>query len=302
MKLISFLRDGSPSFGAISDSGVLDLGRALGSEASDIKTLLAKDLVGAALDLLGQKGPRVSFADLQLLPVIPNPGKIVCVGLNYHDHVVETQRPVTAHPTLFLRLPESQAAHGAGLVLPAETTQFDYEGEIAVIIGRRGRRISESNAWAHIAGYACYNDGSVRDWQAAANQWTAGKNFSATGGFGPWMVTADEVPAGTEMTLVTRVNGKEMQRASTGQMIHSIPQLLRHISTFTTLEPGDVIVTGTPGGIGSKRKPPVFLGPEDIVEIDVDKIGVLHNHVLCEVAESEGVFVSGPTRGMARSG
>ena len=157
-----------------------------------------------------------------------------------------------------------------------------------MIIGRAGRRIPAASAFDHVAGYACYNDGSVRDWQAASNQWTAGKNFSGTGAFGPWMVTSDEIGPGAEMTLVTRVNGKEMQRATTRFMIHSIPALIEHISVFTTLEPGDVIVTGTPGGIGSKRKPPVFLEEGDVVEVDVDRIGVLRNRVMREAASSSG--------------
>jgi 2-keto-4-pentenoate hydratase/2-oxohepta-3-ene-1,7-dioic acid hydratase in catechol pathway len=162
---------------------------------------------------------------------------------------------------------------------PRESKMFDYEGEIAVVIGLGGRRIPESDAWRHVVGYACYNDGSVRDWQRHTVQWTAGKNFARTGPFGPWMVTADEIPPGTVLTLVTRLNGTEMQRATTEMMIFTIPRLIDYISTFTELVPGDVIVTGTPGGVGSRRTPPVWMNPGDKVEIDVDKVGVLVNTI-----------------------
>jgi len=172
------------------------------------------------------------------------------------------------------------------LILPRESSRLDYEGEIAVIIGTSGRRIAEAEAWNHVAGYACYNDGSIRDWQNATPQWTAGKNFWRTGAFGPWMVPASEIEPGQKMTLVTRLNGQEMQRASTDMLIHSIPRQIAYISTFTPLEPGDVIVTGAPGGVGAKRTPPVFMRPGDTVEVEVDAIGTLRNHAR---AESAGV-------------
>ena len=302
MKLISFLRDGKASYGCVTPNGVLDLGRFLGGEVPDLKSLLADNLLDLAASHAAQDGPRVSLSDLRLLPVIPKPGKIVCVGLNYHEHVKETQRQNTQAPTLFLRVAESQVGHAEDMVLPAESTQFDYEGEIAVIVGKPGRRIAASRAFEHIAGYACYNDGSVRDWQAASNQWTAGKNFWRTGAFGPWMVTSDEIAPSRKMTLVTRLNGREMQRATTDMMIHGIAELISHISTFTPLEAGDVIVTGTPGGIGSRRVPPVFLTAGDIVEVEIDAIGTLKNTVACEVAETDGVFCAHGTRFFARSG
>ena len=221
----------------------------------------------------------MKFADLTLLPVIPNPNKIVCVGLNYGEHVRETGREITEKPALFLRLSESQVAHGQDIIRPPESFKLDYEGEIAVIIGQGGRRISEADAWSHIAGYSCYNDGSVRDWQVATSQWTPGKNFWRTGGFGPWLVTADEIAPNQKMTLVTRLNGVELQRATTDMMIHSIPRQIAYISTFIPLEPGDVIVTGTPGGVGNKRTPQLFMKPGDVAEIEVDAIGILRNPV-----------------------
>ncbi|QRF61971.1 fumarylacetoacetate hydrolase family protein [Variovorax paradoxus] len=285
MKLISYQLHGTDSYGAVTGDRadrVVDLRQIFGERAADLKALIAADLLAEAATAVGQASATLALSELQLLPVIPNPGKIVCVGLNYGEHVRETGREITEQPTLFLRVAESQLAHGEDIVLPPESTRLDYEGEIAVVIGRGGRRIAEADAWAHIAGYACYNDGSIRDWQTATPQWTAGKNFWRTGGFGPWMVTRDEIADGRVMTLVTRLNGQEMQRTTTDKLIHSIPRQIAHISAFTPLAAGDVIVTGTPGGVGAKRNPPVWMKPGDSVEIEVDAIGVLRNGIRAE--------------------
>jgi 2-keto-4-pentenoate hydratase/2-oxohepta-3-ene-1,7-dioic acid hydratase in catechol pathway len=279
MKLISFLRSGSASYGVVVGEKVLDLMPLLGSEAADLKTVIEKNLVPRINGLLASHQPDLTFAELTLLPVIPNPDKIVCVGLNYHDHVKETGRDLTEKPAIFLRLNDSQVAHGQNMVRPLESHRLDYEGEIAVIIGKGGRRIQEADAWNHIAGYACYNDGSVRDWQNFTTQWIPGKNFFKTGGFGPWMVTADEIAPNQVMTLTTKLNGQEMQRTTTDMMIHSIPRQLAFISTVIALKAGDVIVTGTPGGVGNKRTPQVFMKPGDVIEIEVDAIGVLRNGI-----------------------
>jgi 2-keto-4-pentenoate hydratase/2-oxohepta-3-ene-1,7-dioic acid hydratase in catechol pathway len=279
MKLISFLHQGTPSYGIVTGDDVLDLTPILGAQAPDLKALIANDLLGAAAEAARTHTPTLKFADLTLLPVIPSPNKIFCIGLNYGEHVRETGKQVTETPVIFLRVAASQVAHGQDIVRPPESHRLDYEGEIAVIIGKGGRRIAEADAWDHIAGYSCYNDGSVRDWQIATSQWTPGKNFWRTGGFGPWMVTSDAIAPDQQMTLVTRLNGQEMQRTTTDMMIHSIPRQIAYISTFLPLEPGDVIVTGTPGGIGNKRTPPVFMQPGDVVEIDVDAIGVLRNGI-----------------------
>lgn len=283
MKLISFDYRGTASYGAVKGDRVIDLGAHFGPALPDLKALIAADRITEAAGIAdAETAPAIALAAVTLLPVIPNPGKIVCVGLNYADHVQETGRTVTESPTLFLRVAESQVAHGDDIVLPPESGRLDYEGEIAIVIGQGGRRISEDDAWSHIAGYACYNDGSLRDWQTATPQWTAGKNFWRTGGFGPWMVTADEIAAGQVMTLVTRLNGVEMQRTTTDRLIHSIPRQIAFISTFTPLAPGDVIVTGTPGGVGAKRQPPVWMKPGDVVEVEVDAIGVLRNGIRTE--------------------
>lgn len=279
MKLISFRHQGHDSYGAVAGDRVLDLGPVLGGRAPDLKSLIAQGLFAEAARALEQQPPGLPLDALELLPVIPNPGKIFCVGLNYAEHVRETGRQVTEDPTIFLRVPDSQVGHGQAIVRPPESTRLDYEGEIAIVIGQGGRRISEARAWEHIAGYACYNDGSVRDWQASTSQWTPGKNFWRTGGFGPWMVTADEIEPDQELTLVTRLNGQELQRATTRMLIHSIPRQIAFISTFIPLEAGDVIVTGTPGGVGNKRDPQVFMKPGDVVEIEVDAIGVLRNTI-----------------------
>ncbi len=279
MKLMSFTLQGNATYGAVDGDRVVDLGAALGSQAPNLKALLKSNLLHAAEQVLAGNPSTIPLKDVSFLPVIPNPGKVVCVGLNYVEHVKEGGREVTESPTLFLRTDESQVGHEEPIILPAESTKLDYEGEIAIIIGKGGRRIKEADAWEHIAGYACYNDGSVRDWQMSTPQWTAGKNFWKTGGFGPWMVTADEIKPGQCMTLITRLNGKEMQRATTDMMIHSIPRQIAYISTFMPLSPGDVIVTGTPGGVGSRRDPQVFMKHNDLVEIEVDAIGVLRNRV-----------------------
>lgn len=283
MKLISFTLDEKETYGVVTDDNkVLDLGAALGPEYPDLMSVLAAQNPSIVNEALTGHAADLAFDDLALLPVIPNPGKIFCIGLNYDDHVKETRKEKTEAPTIFTRFAESQVAHGAAIVLPRESTKLDYEGEIAVIIGKSGRRISEEAAWDHIAGYACYNDGSIRDWQTATSQWIPGKNFYRTGGFGPWMVTADQIAPDQEMTLVTRLNGQEMQRTTTSLMIHSIPRQIAYISSFLPLNPGDVIVTGTPGGVGAKRNPPVFMKDGDIVEIEVDAVGILKNPVKAE--------------------
>jgi 2-keto-4-pentenoate hydratase/2-oxohepta-3-ene-1,7-dioic acid hydratase in catechol pathway len=279
MKLASYLLDGRPSYGAVEGSGVVDLGRRIGAKYPDLRALITANALDEAKQAAAGQKPDASFDSLTHLPVIPNPDKIVCVGLNYEEHRVETNRDKTENPALFLRVPGSQVGHKQPLPRPRESKMLDYEGEIAVVIGAGGRRIPESEAWRHIAGYACYNDGSVRDYQRHTVQWTAGKNFARTGPFGPWMVTADEIPPGTVLTLVTRLNGTEMQRATTEMMIFKIPRLINYISTFTELVPGDVIVTGTPGGVGSRRTPPVWMNPGDKVEIEIDKVGVLANTI-----------------------
>lgn len=279
MKLASYRHGGSSSYGAVTDQGVVDLGRRIGTRFADLRALLAGDGLAQAQQAVAGAAADFPLKDVQLLPVIPNPDKIICVGLNYEDHVVETGREKTENPALFVRFADSQVGADQPMLRPRESTHFDYEAEIAVIIGRGGRRIAAADAWGHVAGYSCYNDGSIRDWQRHTVQWTSGKNFHRTGAFGPWMVTADEIPPGAVMTLTGRLNGQQVQRATTEQMIFKIPALIQYISAFTTLAPGDVIVSGTPGGVGAKRNPPLWMKPGDVVEIEIDRVGVLRNTI-----------------------
>lgn len=282
MRLVSFMHGARAGFGAVVEGGVVDLGAAFEGRHASLKALLAADGLDEARELAGRTRPAFGLDAVELLPVIPDPDKIWCCGLNYGEHVRETNNEPTERPTFFLRVAASQVGHGQAIVRPRESTQLDYEAEIAVIIGKPGRRIAERDAWDHVAGYACYNDGSVRDWQRHTSQWGPGKNFWRTGGFGPWMVTADQIPADAEMTLVARLNGQEMQRATTRMMIHSIVRQIAYVSTIAPLAAGDVIVTGTPGGVGARRTPPVWMKAGDVVEIEVDRVGVLRNTVVDE--------------------
>lgn len=282
MKLTSFTANGTPSFGLVTDAGLVDLGRRFPATPT-LRAFLADK--GAAAAIPFQTAPADFALDaVSFDPVIPNPDKIICVGLNYHDHVVETGREVTVNPLLFARYSGSQIGHGAPLVKPAISDDFDYEGEMAVIIGKEGRHIPEDKALEHVAGYACYNDGSVRDWQRHTSQFMPGKTFAGTGAFGPWMVTTDEIPDPTTLTLTTRLNGQVVQQTTTELMITSIPALIAYCSTILPLLPGDVIVSGTPGGVGAKRKPPLWMKAGDVAEVEISGIGVLRNPVVAEVA------------------
>jgi 2-keto-4-pentenoate hydratase/2-oxohepta-3-ene-1,7-dioic acid hydratase in catechol pathway len=279
LKLATYLHQNAACYGIVEGDGIIDLSRRIGARFPDVRTLLAHAGLGDAKKAAAGQKPDIKLSEVTLLPPIPNPGKIFCIGLNYEDHRQETKREKTEAPAVFVRFPESQVGHGQPILRPRESTKLDFEGEIAVIIGKAGRRIAEKDSWDYVAGYSCYNDGSVRDWQWATTQWTAGKNFAATGGFGPWIVTADEIPAGTELTLITRLNGVEMQHTTTDLMVHSIPSLIAHLSTWVPLEAGDVIVSGTPGGVGARREPPVWMKPGDVVEIEVSRVGVLRNTI-----------------------
>ncbi|MBM3518080.1 MAG: fumarylacetoacetate hydrolase family protein [Alphaproteobacteria bacterium] len=278
MKLATFRTAQGASYGAVTAKGIVDLRRHLGNQYSDLRALIADNgFAKAAAHLSG--APDYKEYDITWLPVIPNPDKILCVGLNYQDHVVETGRNNTEQPAIFVRVANSQVGHKQPLIRPRESTKLDYEAEIAIVIGEKGRRIAQKDAWDYICGYSCYNDGSVRDFQRHTVQWTAGKNFAQTGGFGPWMVTADEIPPGTKLTLSCRLNGERLQHSDTDHMIFKIPKIIEYCSTFTTLLPGDVIVTGSPGGVGSRREPPIWMKPSDKVKVEIDKIGILENSI-----------------------
>jgi 2-keto-4-pentenoate hydratase/2-oxohepta-3-ene-1,7-dioic acid hydratase in catechol pathway len=232
----------------------------------------------------------VSFAldELELLPPIPRPRRILCVGVNYAEHAAESDRPAEgrAHPVVFTRFASSLVGHRSPVVRPTASTQFDYEGELAVVIGRRTRAARASSALDAIAGFACFMDGTLRDFQRHSSQFTPGKNFDRSGAFGPWIVTTDEVGDGSGLRLTTTLNGSVVQQASTDQLIHGIAELIAYCSTFTTLEPGDVIATGTPGGVGFARDPQLWLTPGDEVAVSIDRVGTLVNPVADESATS----------------
>jgi 2-keto-4-pentenoate hydratase/2-oxohepta-3-ene-1,7-dioic acid hydratase in catechol pathway len=285
MKLLSFSIDGRSSFGAVKDNGVVDLGAHLARQGcTTLRQLLEAGRLADAARLAASLCPDHPLDKIVFAPVIPDPGKIICVGLNYRDHVAESGSTVTEKPALFARFACSQVGHMQPLVEPKVSDDFDYEGELAVVIGKPGRHIPASRAPEYVAGYACYNEGSVRDWQRHTSQFLSGKTFADSGSFGPWQVTADEIPDPSNLILQTRLNGSLVQNTTTDLLITPIPELIAYISTICPLAPGDVIVTGTPGGVGAKRTPPLWMRAGDTVEVELTGIGILRNKVIAEPA------------------
>ena len=282
MRFASFTNDGLPSWGVLDNACVADLGAELGNRAPTLRRALELDDFSGTLKDPIRKALRHPLTAVALAPVIPDPAKILCVGLNYETHRKETGRSEVDHPTIFTRFANTQIGDGAPIVCPRVSTHLDFEGELAVIIGRPGRYISRQDAMAHVAGFACYNDVSVRDWQRHTHQFTPGKNFPATGPFGPYMVTPDEVGPLAGLRIMTRLNGATVQEATLGDMIFDIPRIIEYCSAFTPLAIGDVIATGTPGGVGAKRVPPLWMKPGDTVEIEIDRVGLLKNHIVAE--------------------
>ncbi len=286
MKLITFERAGHTSYGAVKDGGVVDLGSRLGHEAPAAIDLIGKGLAVQAQDIVARAAPDFPMQSVRLDLPIPAPGKILCVGINYLDRNAEyndgSEQP--KNPSVFLRVPASFVAHGQPLIRPPETQQFDYEGEIALVIGKRGRRIPCSTAMEHIFGYTVSNEGTAREWTRHGKfNVTQGKNFDRSGSIGPWIVTTDTAPAGP-LRLMTRVNGEERQNDTTDRLLFPFDFLISYLSTFSTLEPGDIILTGTPNGAGARFNPPKWLVPGDVVEVEVEGIGLLSNSVADEVA------------------
>ncbi|WP_460274285.1 fumarylacetoacetate hydrolase family protein [Celeribacter sp. ULVN23_4] len=273
MRFISFEYEGRMSWGRVEGDQVVDLG-GLPDAPTDLKAAIA----GRALGLSGP-ATRLDRTVVNLLPVIPNPGKILCVGHNYESHRQETGRPKVANPSIFTRFADTLVANGAPVVRPAVSSDFDFEAELAVVIGKGGRNISEDDAMTHIAGYACFNDASVRDWQWHTAQFTPGKNFPGTAPFGPELVTPDEIDNLEDVLVQSLLNGTVMQEAPIAHMIFPVPTIIAYVSRFTPLSPGDVIATGTPGGVGAKRTPPVWMKPGDEIEVRVSGVGSLKNIV-----------------------
>jgi 2-keto-4-pentenoate hydratase/2-oxohepta-3-ene-1,7-dioic acid hydratase in catechol pathway len=260
---------------------------AIGAEGSiNLLPLGLSDIVSLAADpartALLPRDP-VDEDAVTFLPPVPHPEKIFCVGVNYRDHGAEAGiETLPTHPSLFVRFPSSQVGHRQPMVAPSNSQQYDFEGELAVIIGQAAWRVAADEALRHVVGYSCFAENSVRDFQAHARQVTAGKNFLASGAFGPWLVTADEVGDPARLSLTTRLNGEVMQHARLSSMIFSVGQLISYISQFTRLMPGDVIATGTPAGVGVLRAPPVWMKPGDFLEIEIPGVGLLQNTVRAE--------------------
>lgn len=281
MRFATFHLQGAPTWGLIDGAEAVDLGAVLSDRYPDLKAAIAADALAEAADAAA-RAPRYPLSAIGWLPVLPNPDKILCVGLNYEMHRKETGRAEVENPTIFGRFANSQIGHGADLVRPRVSHELDFEGELAIVIGKPGRYIARADAFAHVAGYACYNDGSIRDFQRHTHQFTPGKNFPGTGAFGPWMMTPDELGELAPLRLQTRVNGQVVQDATFEQMLFDIPRIIEYCSSFTRLEPGDVIATGTPGGVGAKRTPPLWLKPGDVVEVEINRLGTLRNGVVDE--------------------
>ena len=281
MKLLSFKNNKNSSFGLLEDQYIIDLKHYFGPNINSLKealNILPNNFEFSKLN----KMSKLKIDDIEFLPPIIDPGKIICVGVNYESHRLETKRKENLYPTIFTRFFESQVGHLENIIVSKKSYKLDYEGELAVIIGKKGKNLSVQNAMSIVAGYSCYNDATVRDWQKHSSQFTPGKNFDGTGAFGPFLVTKDEIKEINSLVIQTRLNGEIMQKSTIGKLIFSIPELISYCSSFTTLRCGDVIVTGTPGGVGDKRSPQVYLKNGDFVEVEISNIGLLKNYVVDE--------------------
>jgi len=280
MKLASYVADGNQCFGVVVGDGVVTLNARLGGRYGSLREALA---AGALADIRkvadGAKADH-KLADVKWLPAIPNPEKILCAGINYRSHAAETGRELPKQPSMFIRFVDTLIGHDGELIRPSVSQHFDFEGELALVIGRGGRHIPVERALDHVAGYTCFVDGSVRDYQKISV--TSGKNFPGTGPLGPWIVTTDEIPDPGRLTLTTRLNGEMVQKSGTDLLIYSVPHIIAFCSDFTPLIPGDVIATGTPEGVGHRRNPPLWMKPGDVLEVEISGIGTLRNRVVDE--------------------
>jgi 2-keto-4-pentenoate hydratase/2-oxohepta-3-ene-1,7-dioic acid hydratase in catechol pathway len=281
MKLLSFAADGKDWFGALRGDGVVTLNEQVAQP--DLRAALTAGAMEQMRTIAQRAAPDRKVAEIRFLPVIPQPGKILCAGINYRSHAAEMSRELPKQPSMFIRFADTLVGHGGELIRPNVSEHFDFEGELALVVGKGGRHIAPDRALDHVAGYTCFVDGSVRDYQKFSV--TSGKNFPGTGPLGPWLVTSDEIPDPSRLTLMTRLNGKEVQRSPTDLLIYSIPQIIAFCSDFTALSPGDVISTGTPEGVGHSRKPPLWMKSGDTLEVEITGIGVLRAHVVDEVVD-----------------
>jgi len=286
VKFATYLRDGQPRLGVVDRDAVVDLADARPGVPPDLRLALLAgvDLVAAAKAALSFDAKRLPLASLTLAPLVPEPGKVVCLGLNYYDHAKESGRQKPEYPWFFFRGASSLLAHGGEALRPRVSEKFDYEAELAVVIGKRGKHVKQAVALEIVFGYTCFNDISVRDYQKRTPQWTIGKNFDATGGFGPVLVSADELPPGAmELKIQGRLNGEVMQDANTTDMVWGVAETIALLTECLTLEPGDVIVMGTPAGVGQARTPPVWMKAGDRFEVEIERIGTLVNNIVDEV-------------------
>lgn len=280
MRLVSFERKGRRSYGVASKGGVREVSNALRKRYADLRAVLAADAL-AELDA-DTGGREFAAGAVRYVPVITNPEKIICVGVNYRPHIEEMGREVPDHPVVFVRFPGSLVGHDEPILRPEVSEQFDFEGELAIVIGRRARHVSQEAALDYVAGYCCFMDGSIRDWQRHTPQFTPGKNFQESGAMGPYLVTCDDIGDPSALSLTTRVNGEVMQHGQVADLVFNIPYLIEYCSTFAELQPGDVIATGTPGGVGAARTPPLWLTDGDVVEVEIPGVGLLRNPVAAE--------------------
>lgn len=284
MKLLSYNHAGHDTYGVLSGDGVIDLSPIAWEVGSTLRDALERGALPKIREWASSQAPSVAVDQITFLPVIPDPRKIFCAGINYRTHVEEAGREIPKQPMIFTRFADSQTAHQQPIVRPWLSEQLDFEGEFAVVIGKRARHVKAEDAFAYVAGYSCYNDGSIRDWQRHTIQFTPGKNFPRTGAFGPWLVTADEIPDPSKLTLTTRLNGVTVQHAGIDDLIFNVGRLVEYCSSFTELQPGDVISTGTTGGVGAFRQPQLWMKPGDIVEVEISQIGILRNTIVDEPA------------------
>ena len=282
MKLASYIAEGKEAFGAVVAGGVITLNEQLGNRYSSLRHVLAANGVPEIKKATEAAKPDHAFAQIKWLPPIPNPEKILCAGINYRGHAAETGRDLPKQPSMFIRLANTLVGHEGELIRPSVSQKFDFEGELAIVIGRAGRHIPVERALDHVAGYTCFVDGSVRDYQQFSV--TSGKNFPGTGPVGPWIVTSDEITDPKGLSLLTRLNGEVMQEAGTDLLIYSVPQIISFCSDFTPLSAGDIIATGTPEGVGHRRNPPLWMKAGDVLEVEISGIGTLRCRVVDERA------------------
>jgi 2-keto-4-pentenoate hydratase/2-oxohepta-3-ene-1,7-dioic acid hydratase in catechol pathway len=301
MKLVNFLRDGSAHYGAVKDKRIVELGDRLGPAYPDMVSFIAGNALPKAREIVDRQPGELDYDDVELLPVVPRPGKIICVGVNYDDHLAEAVQhfgekaaqggqaprrpPQSGYPMIFARWAESLTAHRSPILLPKVSTQLDWEAELLVVIGKpTGRYVPEERALDQVFGYACMNEACLRDYQFHTSQINPGKNFEKTGATGPWLVTSDEIPDPQALDIEMRLNGQRMQFGNTRDMTHSIAKVIAYITQWIPLQPGDLIATGTMGGVGFTRKPPVFMKAGDVAEVEIQGIGTLRNVIQDEPA------------------